>query len=42
VVENRARYSKLQSKKRAGAKLSPTEEKELQVLVPSISVDDEE
>jgi len=42
VVENRARYSRLQSKKRAGAKLSPTEEKELQVLVPSISVDDEE
>ena len=42
VVENRKRYSKLQSKKRAGAKLSPEEETELRTLASSVSVDEEE
>ena len=42
VVEKRALYSKLQSKKRAGAKLSPTEESDLQGLLPFVSVDEKD
>jgi hypothetical protein len=42
VVEKRARYSKLQSKKRAGAKLSPTEEHDLQGLLPFVTVDEKD
>lgn len=42
VVEKRALYSKLQSKKRAGAKLSPAEEDDLQGLLPFVSVDEED
>jgi hypothetical protein len=41
VVEKLALYSKLQSKKRALGKLSPAEEKDLQGLLPFVSVDEE-
>ncbi len=41
VVKKRAEYSRLQSKKRAGAKLSAAEEQELQGLLPFVSVDEE-
>lgn len=42
VVEKRALYSKLQSKKRAGGKLSQAEEDDLQGLLPFVSVDEKE
>jgi hypothetical protein len=42
VVEKRALYSKLQSKKRAGALLSPTEEHDLQRLLPFVIVDEKD
>lgn len=42
VVQKRARYSKLQTKKRTGAKLSVTEENELQGLLPFVRVDEED
>jgi len=42
VVEMRAEYSKLRSKKRAGAKLSPSEEDDLQRLLPFVYADEEE
>jgi energy-coupling factor transporter ATP-binding protein EcfA2 len=42
VVEKRARYSKLQSKKRAGGKLSVSEEKDLQGLLPFVETGEED
>jgi predicted ATP-binding protein involved in virulence len=42
AVDNRARYSKLQSKKRAGAKLSATEEKDMQGLLPFVETGEED
>lgn len=42
VVEKRAVYSKLQSKKRAGATLSPVEEHELQGLLRFVTVDEKD
>jgi predicted ATP-dependent endonuclease of OLD family len=42
VVEKRAQYSRLQSKKRAGAKLSASEEKDLQGLLPFVETGEED
>ena len=42
VVEKRARYSKLLSKKRAGAKLSAVEQHDLQGLLPFVCVDEKD
>jgi len=42
VVEKRALYSKLQSKKRTGARLSQAEENDLQGLLPFVSVDEKD
>jgi hypothetical protein len=42
VVEKRAQYSKLQSKKRAGAKLSAAEEKDMQALLPFVETGEED
>jgi hypothetical protein len=41
VVEKRALYSKLRSKKRAGVKLSASEEKNLQGLLPFVETGEE-
>jgi hypothetical protein len=42
VVEKRAQYSRLKAKKRAGAKLSTTEEKDLQGLLPFVETGEED
>ncbi len=42
VVEKRSRYSRLQSKKRAGASLTQTEEQDMQGLLPVVSPDEVE
>jgi energy-coupling factor transporter ATP-binding protein EcfA2 len=41
VVEKRARYSRLQAKKHAGAKLFPNEENELESLIPFVETGEE-
>jgi predicted ATP-binding protein involved in virulence len=41
IVEKRAQYSKLRAKKRAGAKLTSAEEKDLQGLLPFVETGEE-
>lgn len=42
IVQKRAQYSKLQSKKKAGSRLSPAEEDQLQTLLPFVRFDEED